>query len=740
MVSSFIGLAEGEQLNDSLLLINSVKGNEIFNVNSILDQGAEIDCALLEEPVNLCTPLRAACAQANVKIARLLLARGADVFAHFEADGWSALHSAAHSGHDHVVRMLITEVDSLHENTCCDGLGLLHLLTICLNSRLLDSGSGLVAWLLKQMPDADVNLRSQRPGFWDWTPLHMACAKGFVKASACLLKAKADLNAVTGDFHVGSANLNQFVQCDSTQADHSAGFNRVGPQWLDKGLLPIHLAAFGGNLRTLQLLVRHGQSINATTFRHCWTPLMFAVWSNNVPLVQEICRLGGRSTICHIDRRGDGSEWNPLSIAVVRGSPEMVQALIAYGADPLVRLSCPDFPGSPFIRYALPALPDGPENTWSGLDSRISLLHLAVQRGCVEMLRTLLPLVRAAHFSPVRSASSRPPLQNINPWQDASKDAGKADASRVSAASMASSCGFCGKSKKGSVVTSALVRSLDSSKITQDRARERLVSAPVSEGQDCDPVAFCTVEGWSPAVLALLLHVVDPQRKVKGCELLKAVPDKLAAPCTRADVFMELLGTGRSLLEDRPEASPPSMPQRFSDVSQTLAIEAINEFARLCKAGDADRVAYRILHTTLCVACRFNRQKVVRHLLESGLCDPCCPFLRPVECRPLHIAAACGYGHLAQLLLEHKADPLEGDEHSEKPVFKLSRCYERQISDLKARLSELEAQLTTGDSSSIMGASFTKALEGPSRTGRKNNTATPVPMSQYDSLLHDSRM
>merc|ERR1712217_543734 len=118
-----------------------------------------------------------------------------------------------------------------------------------------------------------------------------------------------------------------------------------------------------------------------------------------------------------------------------------------------------------------------------------------------------------------------------------------------------------------------------------------------------------------------------------------------------------------------------------------------DEFTKLCKAGDAERVAYRILHTTLCLACRFNRFRLVQHMLESGLCDPCCRFLRPVECRPLHIATACGYGFLAQLLLEHHADPLECDESEEYPIFKLSQCYERQVSDLQSRVAELEAQL-----------------------------------------------
>jgi len=43
-------------------------------------------------------------------MARLLLLHGADVFAHFSVDGWTALHSACHGGHDHIAKLLLEEV------------------------------------------------------------------------------------------------------------------------------------------------------------------------------------------------------------------------------------------------------------------------------------------------------------------------------------------------------------------------------------------------------------------------------------------------------------------------------------------------------------------------------------------------------------------------------------------------------------------------------------------------------
>ena len=61
---------------------------------------------------------------------------------------------------------------------------------------------------------------------------------------------------------------------------------------------------------------------------HCWTPLMYGVWSNDVKLVRELCRVGGRSVVNDMDRRGNGTQWCPLALAVVRSTTEMVHALL----------------------------------------------------------------------------------------------------------------------------------------------------------------------------------------------------------------------------------------------------------------------------------------------------------------------------------------------------------------------------------------------------------------------------
>jgi len=176
------------------------------------------------------------------------------------------------------------------------------------------------------------------------------------------------------------------------------------------------------------------------------------------------------------------------------------------------------------------------------------------------------------------------------------------------------------------------------------------------------------------------------------------------------------------------------MPERFDDVSESLVCRCIDEFVKICKVHGADRAAYRITHATLCTACRFNRMRVARHLLEQGLCDPSCRFLSPVECRPLHIATSCGYGHLSQLLINHGADPAEVDERGEAPIFKLTRSHLKQIDLLKATVRELEAKLglpASGNVSVSVSPVVSKSQAGsPSRREE----------SRLDSVMLSSRI
>lgn len=362
---------------------------------------------------------------------------------------------------------------------------------------------------------------------------------------------------------------------------------------------------------------------------------------------------------------------DPTVFGSCKSTPEMVEALLLYSADPLVRVDAGDFPGRALLRCAL-CLPEASSNRWTGFDQRVSLIHIAILRGCLRMLRTVLPLVRDVHFSPLTCVKGMQPTSLLEPLKGEP---------------------LAEPPRKPGGVRPQVLSAVQSSKVIQDRATARLLKAPVSEGQLCDPVGFCTTEGWSPAGLALLLHTIDPDRKVHPIELVAAFSESGMLKNSRTEIFTEILATGKSLLEDQPDAPSVMLPQRFPDVSDTLTMKIVEQFAKLCKGEKTEESCSRIISTTLCVACEQNRFNVVKYLLDTGLADARCSFLRPVECRPIHLATRNGFSKLAQFLLEHKADPLELDESGTMPLQKLAKKYEGQIAELKARVSELEAEL-----------------------------------------------
>eukprot|EP00929_Paragymnodinium_shiwhaense_P119464 TRINITY_DN9136_c0_g1_i2.p1 TRINITY_DN9136_c0_g1~~TRINITY_DN9136_c0_g1_i2.p1 ORF type:complete len:220 (-),score=53.93 TRINITY_DN9136_c0_g1_i2:83-742(-) len=179
-------------------------------------------------------------------------------------------------------------------------------------------------------------------------------------------------------------------------------------------------------------------------------------------------------------------------------------------------------------------------------------------------------------------------------------------------------------------------------------------------------------------------------------ELLDGAPElRNSANMThdRALILLELMQTGCSLLEDRPDVAPPVMPQRFAEMPELVAVRVLDEFAKICRSAGAEKVALRVAHSTLCAACRLDRRLVTRYLLESGLCDPSCEFIHPIEARPLQLAAACGYGFIMQLLFDHKADPNELDRNGERPVDKLSRLHDEKVDSLRRQVHALESRL-----------------------------------------------
>jgi hypothetical protein len=425
--------------------------------------------------------------------------------------------------------------------------------------------------------------------------------------------------------------FNDYCRGDGVKPAAVDNFTQVEDSELDSGLLPIHCAALGGHLRTVHTLLKGSDDLFATTHWHEWTVLHCAVWSGNTALVAELLRVSAKPLINSLDRRTD-ARWSPLAIATAKADTDMLQLLLEMRADPLQRIAVSDFPGKGFLTHAKKALHVATEsreevNTWSGPDDRVSLIHIAVVRGDLPTLRLLINACRRAHFAPLASADTT--LDVTKPLSESSK------------------------------VLNAAVPS----------QKRRLKGAPTSEQQDMDPLSFATLQGWTPGPLAILLTVVDLDRHV-SLRLVEQMPATITN--NRLDIFTEVLRSGRAFGEDA--GTPPVMPERFPDVSETLVMQTCAAFARVCRAEGAQETMFRCTHMTLSAAARANRLRTARFLLEEKLAIAACPFINPIASRPLHAACSLGFGAMAQLLIDHKADPSEPDEQGKKPIEKLGRA------------------------------------------------------------------
>mmetsp|Transcript_42455 Transcript_42455/g.92624 ORF Transcript_42455/g.92624 Transcript_42455/m.92624 type:complete len:655 (+) Transcript_42455:45-2009(+) len=643
-------------------LFAAVKLNNQASVVEALNY-APIDTYWHDEEVHMRTPLRIACFCGHIRLVHLFLQRGAKAFAGYDKDRWSALHSAAVPGHDAVLRAILCEAEDVHDKFAVDGFELLHTCTELLNPKLVDGGADFLQFVLKYT-SCEPAAPAERLGFVDHNALHLCCLRGKMKSAVALLRHGVDINLRTGEFYLQSRRMNAVAQSSGVvSCSVEPGLAKLPVEVFDEGLLPIHLAAFGGHVRTLQVLSRMGQSESAVTLRHQWTPLMFAVWRGNAKMVRELCRTSSRKVINNKDRRTD-SEWTPLTLAVARADLEIVQTLLAYGADPLVRVKMSDFPGRSFMKHvsaALHAHASCPDCAWSTADERISLLHIAVARGEAELIRFLLPIVRGAHWSPIGALAGGSIV---------------APAAGSTVAAKTVNLSYIGGGSGGDPPKHA-ARVQD-----QVDLQDRFMDAPVDEGFQDDPVAFSTRNGFSPAGLALILAVVDPKRHVQ-LEFVENFPT--AINNTRHDAFVELLRTGKSFRERT--GRPPVLPQRFRVVCETLVMQCMNEFAETCEKEGMLETLYGIAHLTLCAAARGNRMRVAGFLLERSLANPRCQFIHPIEHRPLHVACGLGFGNMAQLLIDHNADPSESDGRGRKPVEVLTSVLLKRLNDAGVTLT-----------------------------------------------------
>lgn len=118
------------------------------------------------------------------------------------------------------------------------------------------------------------------------------------------------------------------------------------------------------------------------------TVLHEAVWSGNVEMVQQLLAAGADPAAC------DSQEWTCLHLAAVRGFPEVAQVLLQHGADPQARDLMQRTPlhftaRSGSVGVAKLLLEHGASASAEDLSHR-SPLHDAALRGSAQLVSLLL--------------------------------------------------------------------------------------------------------------------------------------------------------------------------------------------------------------------------------------------------------------------------------------------------------------------------------------------------------------
>ena len=236
------------------------------------------------------TPLHQACKAGHADVAALLLEVGALPEQHsLNSTGHTALHSAAHNGRIELVQLLLA--GGANPSSTCGAAGRSTPLHVACEGKCPSEKSAAIVSLLLGA-GADVTLGDDT----DVTPLHVACSAGLEHCAEALIRAGACTDAVD-----------------------------------QAGLTPLH----GAPPKIVKLLLDAGSSPNARTHQGI-TPLhsacnkCYAFEKQRVKTIGLLLAAGADVGAMSTNRRN-----TPLHMAAYwRGSIEVVDALLAAGADP----------------------------------------------------------------------------------------------------------------------------------------------------------------------------------------------------------------------------------------------------------------------------------------------------------------------------------------------------------------------------------------------------------------------
>lgn len=216
------------------------------------------------------TALHLACLYGYVKIAQLLLAKGADVNKTDNQQSTS-LHLATDEGHFRVVRLLVNsgaDVKTVDERSYSP-----------LHYAALKGYTTTCRLLLSKGADPDVRTHQ------NWTSMHLAALKGHHETILVLEEHCGSVNAQGKDGWTPLHLACHYDQEEAVAVLLSAGADPNLAE--DNSWTPLHLACNTSSFPSVLQLISHQANVNAQNNSQS-TPLHLAVQHNNIPIIKAL--------------------------------------------------------------------------------------------------------------------------------------------------------------------------------------------------------------------------------------------------------------------------------------------------------------------------------------------------------------------------------------------------------------------------------------------------------------------
>lgn len=369
MVTALLGQGDGAEVNattkwgETPLILAACTGR--VEVVRYLLEFNEIDCGW--KCADGCTALHYAAHRGHQAVVAMLLVFSDEAELNAVNDrGQTPLYLAAERGHVGVVRQLLEQVGIDRGRVTQDGITAFHV-------AVLEGRSEVISELLRNGSDAEVSTTTKQGA----TSLHLAAEKGYSDVVQQLL-------------------AQDVIDCG---------------QQSETGVSALHVAAQEGHHEVVALLLAHsgGAEINVMDDRG-QTPLHLAAGNGRVEVVQQL--LGQDEIDCRLQSQGG---FNALHWAAQGGHGEVVAALLAHkegvdvnavtdlGATPLVLAA-----GAGHVQVVRQLLElDEVDCGWK-LAGGLSALHYAAHAGYEEVVVELLRYGKGVDVNEVTEIGSTP--------------------------------------------------------------------------------------------------------------------------------------------------------------------------------------------------------------------------------------------------------------------------------------------------------------------------------------------